>query len=60
MNKYKVKEGCRVEHNNQPYESGEIVELDSELALFHAANIEVIKQEKNTSTTNKKSDSNAE
>lgn len=46
MNKYKVKEGCRIEHNNQTIESGEVIELDSELALFHAANIETIKQEK--------------
>lgn len=46
MNKYKVKEGCRIEHNNRTIESGEVIELDSELALFHAANIETIKQEK--------------
>lgn len=43
MQKYKVKENCRVEHDNQKYGAGEVLELSAELALFHAPNIEVVK-----------------
>lgn len=43
MEKYKVKEGCRLEHDNKKYTSGDVLELSSELALFHASNIEVVK-----------------
>lgn len=42
--KYRVKEGCRIEHDNQKYVGGDVIELDTELALFHAANIEVVKE----------------
>lgn len=42
--KYKVKVGCRIEHDNQKYVDGDVIELDTELALFHAANIEVVKE----------------
>lgn len=43
--KYRVKEGCRLEHDNQKYIAGDLLELDPELALFHADNIEVVKTE---------------
>lgn len=43
--KYKVKDGCRIEHNGKSYASGEEVELSADLALFHAANIEVGSEE---------------
>lgn len=44
--KYKVKEGCRISHDDKQYVSGEILELDPDLVLFHASNIEVVKEEK--------------
>lgn len=40
--KYKVKPGCRIEHNNQNFATGDVLELSPELALFHANNIEVV------------------
>lgn len=40
--KYKVKEGCRIEHDNQKFAAGDVLELSPELALFHANNIEVV------------------
>lgn len=43
MQKYKVKDGCRLEHDSQKYASGAVLELSPELALFHAPNIEVVK-----------------
>lgn len=44
MQKYKVKTGCRLEHDSQKYSAGEVLELNAELALFHAPNIEVVKE----------------
>jgi hypothetical protein len=46
VQKYKLKEGCRIEHDNQKYGPGDVLELNPELALFHASNIEVVKAEK--------------
>lgn len=45
MNKYRVKEGRAIEHENVRYEAGFEIELDAELALHHAANIELVKEE---------------
>jgi hypothetical protein len=40
---YKVKYGRTIYHENQQYNGGDILELPTELALHHAANIEVFK-----------------
>jgi hypothetical protein len=48
--KYKVKPDCRIEHGGKSYASGDELELSPELALFHAANIDVAKEEKANST----------
>ncbi len=45
MNKYKVKEGCAIEHAGVRYEEGAVIELDAALALHHAANIELVVSE---------------
>jgi ribosomal protein L21 len=45
MNKYRVKEGRAIEHENVRYNEGDEIELDAELALHHAANIELVKEE---------------
>lgn len=40
--KYRVKQNCRIEHDNQKFAAGDVLELSPELALFHANNIEVV------------------
>jgi ribosomal protein L21 len=54
LNKYKVKEGRAIEHENVRYEGGQEIELDAELALHHAANIELVKEEKPSKFTKDK------
>jgi ribosomal protein L21 len=45
-NKYRIKEGRAIEHENVRYNALDEIELDAELALHHAANIELVKEEK--------------
>lgn len=40
---YRVKFGRTIYHENQQYNGGDTLELPTELALHHAANIEVYK-----------------
>lgn len=40
---YRVKYGRTIYHGNQQYNGGDTLELPAELALHHAANIEVYK-----------------
>ncbi len=42
--KYRVKLGCEIAHEDKEYKTGEVLELDEKLALFHAANIEVAEE----------------
>lgn len=48
--KYKVKEGCRIFDQGIEYKAGDEVELPLEKALFHAVNIELIKEKKQQKT----------
>lgn len=43
MATYRVKYGRTIYHENQQYNGGDTLELPTELALHHAANIEVYK-----------------
>ena len=43
MATYRVKFGRTIYHENQQYNGGDTLELPTELALHHAANIEVYK-----------------
>ncbi len=42
--KYRVKPGCTIAHEDKEYNSGDELELTEKLALFHAANIEVVEE----------------
>lgn len=43
MATYRVKYGRTIYHENQQYNGGDTLELPTELALHHAANVEVYK-----------------
>jgi hypothetical protein len=46
MGKYRIRDKCQLWHEDKNYREGDTIELDEELALHHAPNIEVVKAEK--------------